>query len=131
MAQLRLGYPEIQASGGEILQVTHNTVAEAERYARHFPIAFPYLCDPDRTAHEAYGLPMQSMRPLDLLKSTAVAGLDFVSRGERTALPVPFLTRYPGKDSPQALLLVDQEGIIRYAQLPGNAEILRRLKTIG
>jgi hypothetical protein len=51
---------------------------------------------------------------------------------------VPFLTRYPGKDSPQALLLVDQEGIIRYAvqtgpnaQLPGNAEILRRLKTIG
>jgi len=137
MAQLRLGYPEILASGGEILQVTHNTAAEAERYARHYPITFPYLCDPGRGVHEAYGLPVQPMRPLDLVKSTAAAGLDFVSRGERTALPLPFFARYPGKDSPQALLIVDREGIVRYAlqtgpneELPANAEILRQLEAI-
>jgi len=137
MAQLRLGYPEIEASGGEILQLTHNTAAEAARYARHYPITFPYLCDPDRAVHEAYGLPVQSMRRLDLLKSTAVAGLDLVSRGERTPSPLPFFARYPGKDSPQALLIVDREGIIRYvsqtgpnAQLPANAQILTQLKSI-
>jgi hypothetical protein len=137
MAQLRLDYPKIEASGGEILQVTHSTAAEAERYARHYPITFPYLCDPDRATHEAYGLPVQSMRPLDMLKSTAAAGLDFVSRGERTASPRPFFARYPGKDSPQAVLIVDREGIVQYAvetgpnaQLPANAEILRRLDAI-
>ena len=32
MAQLRLGYPEIQRSGAEVLQITHNTPAEAQSY---------------------------------------------------------------------------------------------------
>jgi len=126
MAQLRQDYPRIQASGGEILQVTHNTAAEAERYARHYPIAFPYLCDPDRAVHETYGLPLQSMRRLDLLKSTAVDGLDLVSRGERTPSPLPFFARYPGKDSPQALLVVDREGIVQHAVQTGPSAQLQR-----
>jgi AhpC/TSA family len=137
MAQLRLDYPKIEASGGEILQVTHNTAAEAERYARHYPIAFPYLCDPDRAVHETYGLAVEPMRRVDLLKSAAVAGLDLVTRGERTASPGPFFARYPGKDSPQAVLIVDREGIVQYAvqtgpnaQLPALAEILTRLDAI-
>lgn len=137
MAQLRLGYPEIEATGAEVLQVTHNTAAEADRYARHYPIAFPYLCDPDRAVHEAYGLPVQPMRPLDMLRSTAIAGLDLATRGERTPLPLPFIARHPGKDSPQALLIVDREGIVRHAvqtgpnaELPPNAEILTRLRPL-
>jgi alkyl hydroperoxide reductase subunit AhpC len=137
MAQLRLGYPEIEQRGAEILQITHNTAAEAERYLKHYPMTFPYLCDPDRAAHEAYGLMLQASRPLDPLKSTATAVLDFVSRGERTPLPLPFIARYGGKDSPQAVLIVDREGIVRYVvqsgpntELPSNAEILRRLEAI-
>jgi AhpC/TSA family protein len=137
MAQLRLGYPEIQKSGAEVLQITHNTATEAQRYFKHYPITFPYLCDPERAAHEAYGLMLQAAKPLDPLKSTAAAAFDFVRHGERTPLPVPFIVRYTGKDSPQAVVIVDRGGVVRHvvqsgpnAELPSNAEILRRLETL-
>jgi hypothetical protein len=58
-------------------------------------------------------------------------------RGEKTALPIPFMMRYGYKDSPQAVVIVDREGIVRHvvqagpnAELPSNAEILRRLDAI-
>ena len=73
MAQLRLGYPEIQRSGAEVLQITHNTAAEAQRYFKHYPIAFPYLCDPARAVHETYGLAMEEIAIQRLPKSTAKA----------------------------------------------------------
>ena len=57
--------------------------------------------------------------------------------GEKTALPIPFMVRYGYKDSPQAVVIVDREGIVRHlvqagpnAELPSNAEILRRLDAI-
>ena len=134
MAQLRLGYPEIQKSGAEVLQVTHNTAAEAERYFKHYPIAFPYLCDAERTVHEAYGLALHATKPLDPVKSMATAAFDLVRHGEKTPLPIPFIMRYSGKDSPQAVVIVDRDGIVRHvvqsgpnAELPSNADILRRL----
>ena len=137
MAQLRLGYPEIQKSGAEVLQVTHNTAAEAQRYFKHYPITFPYLCDPERTVHEAYGLALQASKPLDPVKSTAVAAFDFVRHGERTPLPIPFILRYSLKDSPQAVVVVDRDGVVRHvvqggpnAELPPNAEILRQLEPL-
>ena len=61
MAQLRLGYPEIQRSGADIVQITHNTAVEAQRYFKHYPIAFPYLCDPERVVHERYGIAMETL----------------------------------------------------------------------
>src|SRR2546426_1848583 len=61
MAQVRLGYPEFQKRNAEVLQVTHSTVTEATRYAKFFPMPFPYLCDPDRVAHERYGLELVDM----------------------------------------------------------------------
>src|SRR5215510_13274324 len=100
MAQLRLGYPEIQKSGAEVLQLTHNTVEEAQRYFKHYPITFPYLCDPERAVHERYGLPLQPASPLDPLRNTAAAVFDLVRHGEKTPSPVPFIKRYLGKDSP-------------------------------
>jgi hypothetical protein len=137
MAQLRLTYPEIERSGAEILQISHNTAAEAERYFSHYPITFPYLCDPDRAVHEAYGLPLQPMRPLDGLKSTAAAAFDLVSRGERTPSPLPFFARHGSKDSPQAVVIVDRAGIVRRAiqsgpnaELPTNAELLQWLAVL-
>ncbi len=137
MAQLRLGYPEIQRSGAEVLQITHNTAAEAQRYFKHYPIAFPYLCDPERTVHEAYGLALETASAKQVVTSFATAASDLVRHGEKTALPIPFMMRYGYKDSPQAVVIVDREGIVRHvvqagpnAELPSNAEILRRLDAI-
>jgi peroxiredoxin len=137
MAQLRLGYPEIERSGAEVLQITHNTAAEAQRYFKHYPIAFPYLCDPARAVHEAYGLALETASAKNLVASMATVASDFVRHGEKTALPVPFMMRYGYKDSPQAVVIVDREGIVRHvvqagpnADLPSNAEILRRLDAI-
>ena len=137
MAQLRLGYPEIQRSGAEVLQITHNTAAEAQRYFKHYPIAFPYLCDPERAVHEAYGLALETASAKNVIASAATAASDLLRRGEKTALPIPFMMRYGYKDSPLAVVLVDRAGIVRHvvqagpnAELPSNAEILRRLDAI-
>ena len=137
MAQLRLGYPEIERSGAEVLQITHNTAAEAQRYFKHYPIAFPYLCDPERAVHEAYGLALETASARNVVASMATSVGDLVRHGEKTALPVPFMMRYGYKDSPQAVVFVDREGIVRHvvqagpnAELPSNAEILRRLDAI-
>ncbi len=136
MAQLRLGYPEIQRSGAEVLQITHNTPTEAQRYFKHYPIAFPYLCDADRAVHEAYGIPPEPPKFVNAVKTIVAATSDRL-RGEFTPSPVPVLVRRRGKDSPQAVVFVDREGLVRHvvqagpnAGLPSNAEILRRLDAI-
>lgn len=137
MAQLRLGYPGIARSGAEVLQITHNTAEEARRYFKHYPIAFPYLCDPGRVVHEAYGLTLQTASVKNMTASAMTTVSDLLRRGEKTPLPLPFVMRYGFKDSPQAVVIVDRAGIVRHmvqagpnAELPSNAEILRRLDAI-
>jgi hypothetical protein len=137
MAQLRLGYPDILRHDAEILQVTHNTVEEARRYQRFHQFAFPYLCDPDRTVHERYGLPLQSGSPISLVHSFAAATADLVVHGDRTESPIPFALRHRGKDSPQALLVLDRGGVVRAvhqfapnAAIPPAAALLTELAAI-
>ncbi|MBI1736596.1 MAG: redoxin domain-containing protein [Candidatus Rokubacteria bacterium] len=113
MAQLRRGLPEIEAHDGVVLQITHNTVEEARRYGKFYRYDFPYLCDPDRAVHERYGLAMVPFSPLQVMRSTAAAAADLVMRGERTPLPIPFAMRHPGKESPQAVFVIDRPGVIR------------------
>src|SRR5262245_41983241 len=134
MAQLRLGYPEIARSGAEVLQITHNTAEEAQRYFKHYPIGFPYLCDPDRVVHGAYGLTLQTASVKSGTAAAMTTVSDLLRRGEKTPLPLPFVMRYGYKDSPQAVVILDRDGIVRHvvqagpnAELPSNAEILRRL----
>jgi alkyl hydroperoxide reductase subunit AhpC len=136
MAQLRLGYPEIQRTGAEVLQITHNTPAEAQRYFKHYPITFPYLCDPDRRVHDAYGIAQTPQKLGDAARTVAAAAADRL-RGEFTPNLVTPFVRGGVKDSPQAVIFVDREGIVRHvvqagpnADLPSNAEILRRLDAI-
>jgi peroxiredoxin len=136
MAQLRLGYPEIQRTGAEVLQITHNTAAEAQRYFRHFPIAFPYLCDPDRRVHDAYGIAQEAPTLSESVRTIAAVTRDRV-RGEFTPSPFPAMLRAHGKESAQAVIVVDRDGIVRHvvqagpnADLPSNAEILRRLDAL-
>lgn len=141
MAQLRQGYPEFQNNNAEILQVTHSTPPEARLYHRKFQLTFPYLCDAERVVHEMYGIRM--FRP-DLAEgigsfvacSTAAAS-DLVLHGEKTASPTPFFMRYGFKDSPQAIFIIDRDGIVRSVHTSGpigsirfNADLVRELATL-
>ena len=83
MAQLRLGYPEIQRVGAEVLQITHNTATEAQRYFKHYPIAFPYLCDADRRVHDAYGLALQTASAGQVVRSLTASATDLLRQGGR------------------------------------------------
>src|SRR2546426_7095230 len=56
MAQLRLGYNEIQQRGAEVLQVTYSTPEEARLYFQQYQLLFPYLCDPEWAVFRLYGL---------------------------------------------------------------------------
>lgn len=60
MSQLARGYPRLKAAGAEVLQVTPTKPERARFYAQHFPIPFPYLCDPDYRVHRAWGLDVRS-----------------------------------------------------------------------
>jgi peroxiredoxin len=142
MAQLRLGYPEIQQSGGEILQVTHNTPEEARLYFQQYDLHIPYLCDAERVVHELYGIHMEPKSLVEVARtfavSTAAVASDRLLRGEKSPSPAPYFKRYGfSQDSPQAVFIVDKLGIIRYVYtsspigvIPSNAELLRQLATL-
>lgn len=135
MAQLALRYPEIQALDAEVLQVTHNTLDEARGYIKHYPMKFPYLCDADRAAHERYGVAMIGMNIGGFLASSAAVVADFVTKGETTPPPIPYIKRYVGKDTNQAVFVLDRDGIVRAehrlgpnAPLPSAGELISALQ---
>jgi putative peptide zinc metalloprotease protein len=142
MAQLRLGYPEIRQRGAEVLQVTHSAPEEARVYFQQYQLGFPYLCDADRRVHELYGIHMvhpgvvEGVRNL-MVCSAATVG-DRVLRGEKSPSPAPYFKRQGfSKDSPQAVFIVDRDGIIRYVYtaapigaMPSNADLLRQLAVL-
>jgi peroxiredoxin len=137
MAQLGMRYPEIQALQTEILQITHNTVKEARFYIKHYPIKFPYLCDADRAAHERYGVELGPVNLPGFMASAAAAFTDFVTKGAPTPQPIPYFTRYRGKDTMQAVFLLDRDGIVRAehrlgpnAPLPSATELISELRNI-
>jgi len=142
MAQLRLGYPEIQKRNAEALQITLSTVAEAAHYGQYYQMPFPYLCDPERVVFERYGLKLTDMSLGDGLQNFARSSVavmtDLVLRGQRSFSPRPYLERYPGKDSPQAVYVIDRDGVIRrafmsesLAAIPSNVELARALDALG
>jgi hypothetical protein len=138
MTQLRQAYPRLREAGAELLQVSHNTLDEAQAYLKHYPFAFPYLCDPDRAVHERYGVPLVASTVGGKLRGMSAMTADFVLRGERSPLPLPMMKRFPGKDSAQALIIVDAAGVVRAAHcggplnaLPGPDELIRTLRSLG
>jgi peroxiredoxin len=137
MAQLALRYPEIQALGAEVLQVTHNTADEARGYLKHYPIKFPYLCDAERAAHDRYAVEQTGVSVGGFLASGAAVVADLVTKGETTPAPIPFITRYAGKDANQAVFVLDREGVVRAerrlgpnAPLPSAAELISELQKL-
>jgi len=144
MAQLRLDYPRFKSQHAEILQVTHSNLTEAQLYFRYGRLAFPYLCDPDRVVHERYGVHRENHAPTtglrNLLASTAAAAADLIGHGEAPVSPLPYFKRHGSTildDSPQAIFLVDREGVIRSlyttgpnGAIPPGAELLRDLSLL-
>lgn len=138
MAQLRLGYREIQERGAEILQVTFSTPEEARLYFQQYQLLFPYLCDPEWTVYQLYGLPTIHRGVLafaaGMAIGTAAAMSDRLLHNEKTASPLPIVKRYGRADIEQVIFIIDKSGIIRYVHttgpaggLPANAEYLRQL----
>jgi len=137
MAQLGLRYPEIQGLGAEVLQVTHNTLDEARGYLKHYPMKFPYLCDPERAAHERYGVALLGMNLGGSLASSAAVVVDLVTKGETTPPPIPYFKRYAGKDTAQAVFVLDRAGVVRAehrlgpnAPLPSAADLISELQKL-
>ena len=142
MAQLRLGYAEVQKQDSEILQVTHNAPPEAQLYFRQYELKFPYLCDAERLVHELYGIHMVQKGPVEVVRNFAMcstaAASDRIVHGEKSPSPMPYFKRYGfSKDSPQAVFIVDKSGVIRYVYtcgplgaIPSTAELLRQLATL-
>ena len=137
MAQLGMHYPELRALDTEVLQVTHNTLDEARGYLKHYPIKMPYLCDPERTAHEQYRVEQTGVNLGGYAASVATVVLDLVTKGEKTPPPIPYLQRYGGKDSAQAVFILDREGVVRAehrlgpnAPLPSASDLIRALQVL-
>lgn len=137
MTQLGLRYDEIRALDAEILQITHNTIDEARRYLKHYPMAFPYLCDPERIAHDRYGVALEGINVRGFLASGAAVATDFLLRCESTPLPTPYFKRYAGKDTTQAVFILDRDGLVRSvhrltpnASLPTVSELIGELQSL-
>ena len=135
MAQLHLGYKEIQAREAEILEVTYSTPEEARLYFQQYQLWFPYLCDPERSIFRLYGLSTVQRKIKDMAASMAAAIGDRLFHGEKGPSPLPYLKRYGSTDLEQAVFIIDKAGVIRYVHttgapgggLPSNAEYLRQL----
>jgi putative peptide zinc metalloprotease protein len=138
MAQLRLGYQEIQKRNAEVLQVTYSTPEEARLYFRQYQLTFPYLCDPERAVYRLYGIPMaQTSEVARSFVAGPIAEMsDRLLRGEKSASPSPYFKRYGFTDMNQAVFIIDKSGIIRHVHttgpigaIPSNTD-LRQLDTL-
>ena len=141
MSQLARGYPQFQALGAEILEITLTTPDRARFYVDKFKIPFPYLCDPEYQARHAWGLDARSHSLAGYAKmlywglKTPNPPSDFGEVKTKLAELPRLIT-----DDDMGFFIVDRGGVLRYAltgsyvgdggvrQIPGNDEIIRTLE---
>src|SRR5262245_22678918 len=141
MSQLARGYPRLKEAGAEVLQVTPTKPERARFYARNFPIPFPYLCDPDYTVHQAWGLGARSHSLVWYAKTLYTSTKQHPKSPAEIGDPKASLAEVPSllHDSDMGLFLIDREGIVRYKhagrylmesgvrEIPSVDEIVRQL----
>jgi peroxiredoxin len=132
MARLSHGYGEIRARNAEVLQITHNTIEEANLYFRSYRLAMPYLCDADRAVHLRYGIPMehQSIGAIadNIVKSSLMTVGDLLLHGEKSPLPVVPIMRMGARNQPpQLVVVVDRGGVVRWVRPIGPFDTLPTL----
>ena len=142
MARLSQAYAQFQDCNAEILQITINTLDEANLYFRNYRLATPYLCDPELQAHWQYGITRepQSARAVaeNIVKSVAMVGEDLLLHGQRSPVPVvPIMRMGAMSQLPQLIVAADRSGVVRHVQqigpfdtLPTVAELLAVLEPL-
>ena len=115
MSQLARGYPRLKAAGAELLQVTPTKPDRARFYAQHFPIPFPYLCDPDYRAHRAWGIDVRS-HSLAWYARTLRAGSKLTKPTAEIGNPKTTLAELPSMlhDSDMGFFVLDRQGVVRF-----------------
>jgi peroxiredoxin len=129
MARLSQAYAQFQECNAEILQVTINTVKEANLYFRNYRLATPYLCDPELQAHWKYGITReaQTARAVaeNIVTSVAMVGEDLLLHGQRSPLPVvPIMRMGVMNQLPQLIVAADPSGVVRHVQQIGPFDTL-------
>ena len=141
MSQLARGYPQFQALGAEILEITLTTPDRARFYVDKFKIPFPYLCDPEYQARRAGGLDARS-HSMAWYAKTLYTGLKIHKPPSDFGEVKTGLSELPRMitDDDMGFFIVDRGGVLRYAltgsyvgdggvrQIPGNDEIIRTLE---
>jgi peroxiredoxin len=140
MSRLARGYPRLKAAGAEVLQVTPTKPERARFYAQHFPIPFPYLCDPDYAVHRAWGLEIRS-HSLAWYAKVIYAASRMEEPTAEIGNPKTTLAEMPSilHDSDMGSFVLDRDGILRYqrtgaymtergpSEIPSVEEILAQL----
>jgi peroxiredoxin len=141
MSQLARGYPRLRAADAEILQVTPTKPERARFYASHFPIPFPYLCDPNYRVHREWGLAIRShslpwYAKLLYVSSKMPSPTAEIGNPKTTLAEVPSLLH----DSDMGFFVLDRDGVVRYTrttpyateqgmnEIPSVDEVLARLQ---
>lgn len=147
MIQMRHDYPRLQALDAEVLEVTPTRSDRARFYARHFPVPFPYLLDPQHSTWPAWGLGRRSHFPGYYIKGLLGAATAEAPPASEVGAAKPSLAEIPGllADDDMGLFVVDRDGTVRYAlsgsydtvedgrhqtrSLPSSEEILRAVQS--
>ena len=124
MARLSQAYAQFQGSDAEILQITHNTVEEANLYFRSYHLATPYLCDSDRQVHLRYGIALEQQAigavAANMVSSCLMVAGDLLLHGQKSPLPVvPIMRMGPRSQSAQMVVATDRAGVVRHVQRIG------------
>jgi peroxiredoxin len=145
MSQLARGYPQIQALGAEVLQVTPTRPERARFFAKNFTIPFQYLCDPDYRVHRQWGVDVRSHSLAWYAKTLHAASKLPHPPPAEIGDPKATLRELPRllEDSDMGFFIVDRDGIVRYTlsgsyidgqgsrQIPTMEEITRELVRWG
>ena len=140
MSQIARAYPRIAERNAEVLEITGSTVARGQFYARRFALPFPYLCDPEGRARQAWGIASRSHGPGYYVK-TLLAASRIPHPANDWGDFKPTITEMPRMlaDEDMGFFIVDRAGVVRYTltgayfdaagprPVPGPDEILREL----
>jgi peroxiredoxin len=129
MSHLLRSLPRFRELDGEAITITRTPLARAQMYARHFPLAMPYLSDSDGAVRRAYRLDVRPkpvtwyVRKLLRLRHAVYPPSDFGPSGRlgnparvRTT-PRELVATFADEDT--ALFVVDKAGIVRFAKAGG------------
>jgi hypothetical protein len=126
-------YDEVRRLGGDVLVVSFSPPRAVARYLERYPLPFPVVSDPERTAYRAFALGRTTWR--DLLSPRSILRyLGLIFRGW-----LPWKT---AKDDDLLQLggdfVLDRTGCVVYAHASGEAtdrpraaELLAALKKVG